>query len=324
LLLKRQAKKETELITILYLGAEVGALAAGEVFSGIGKIHHVAAENQEVKTAMMDCDALLDASMKVRITDAMVAAATKLKIISCATTGADHIERTELNRRGIPVRTLAEDKDLLRNITPAAELSWALLMACARKLPAAFDHVKSGGWTRELFPGVMLRGKTLGIIGCGRIGGWMGRYALAFGMDCLGYDPGIESFPSHIKPVPLVELVRASDFISVHVPFNEDTKGLVSREYFNIMKSGAIFINTSRGAVADEAALLDALESGRLRAAGLDVLAHEPDIEDSPLLPYARSHDNLIITPHCGGFSPDAVAIVCTRAAEKIREFFQL
>ena len=310
--------------TILYLGAEVGAVAAGEVVADRAEIVVAPSNQKDVQSQIKTCDALLDASMKVRITDAMITSAANLKIISCATTGSDHIERGEIKRRGIPVRTLMEDKELLLNLTPAAELSWALLLACARMLPAAINHVKSGGWSREIFPGVMLKRKRIGIIGCGRIGTWMSRYARAFGMDIVGYDPLLDDFPPQIRPVSLEELVRTSDFITIHVPLNKDTKELLSEDLFAILKSESILINTSRGAVVDEKALLKALESGRLLAAGLDVLTDEPDIEKSPLFKYAQTHDNLIITPHCGGFSHDAVRIVCRRAAEKIVEYLNL
>ena len=306
--------------TILYLGAEVGAAAAEEAVSGQARVIRVPSESNAVQTQIRTVDALLDASMKVPITDAMVASAVRLKIISCATTGADHIERVELDRRGIPVRTLMEDKQLLLNLTPAAELSWALLLACARMLPAAVDHVKAGDWDREQFPGIMLNGKRIGIIGCGRIGTWMSRYARAFGMDIVGYDPLLSEFPPQIEPVSLEELSRSSDFITIHLPLTDDTRNLFSKSCFAWLKAGAILINTSRGAVIDERALLDALESKRLKAAGLDVLTDEPEIEKSPLVQYAKTHHNLILTPHCGGFSHDAVKIVCRRAAEKITE----
>ena len=312
------------MIKILYLGAEVGATAAEEAAADRANIVRVPANADDVGTEIKTCDALLDASMKVPITDAMVASAANLKIISCATTGSDHIERGELSRRDIPVRTLMEDKALLLNLTPAAELSWALLMACARMLPAAIDHVKAGGWERELFPGIMLNGKRIGIIGCGHIGTWMSRYAHAFGMGIVGYDPFVEEFPPRITPVSLEELARTSDFITIHVPLTDDTKELFSGKHFAALKPGTILINTSRGAVIDEQALLDALESKRIKAAGLDVLTDEPDIERSALFHYAQTHDNLILTPHCGGFSHDAVKVVCRRAVEKIVEHLNL
>ena len=303
---------------IIYLGAEVGfeALKAsvGEDVSAV----HVNAETSFVAEALQDADAVLDASMKVHITDQMVQQAPNLKVISCATTGSDHIERGELNKRGIPVFTLKEDRELLFNLTPAAELSWALLMACARKLAPAFEHVKAGNWVRENFPGVMLRGKQLGLVGCGRIGTWMSRYARAFGMTVAGVDPYLDTMPEGVTSTSLEALFETSDFISVHVHLSDETRGLLSRSLFEHVKPGCIFINTSRGAVADEAALVDVLRSGRLGGAGVDVLDGEPDIGSHPLVEYARQHDNLIITPHCGGFSPDAVAIVCQRAAQKI------
>jgi phosphoglycerate dehydrogenase-like enzyme len=262
---------------------------------------------------------MLDASMKVKITDQMILSAPRLRIISCATTGSDHIQRGTLNERGIPVRTLKEDAELLRNITPAAELSWALLMACARRLLAATRHVIEGGWNRELFPGIMLNGKCLGLIGCGRIGGWMARYGHAFGMDVIGYDPHLSQWPDTIRQVSLVKLMETSDFVSIHVHLNPETEGLVSRHLIERIKPSAVVINTSRGAIIDQEALLAGLRSGRIYGVGLDVITGEPDIAGHPLVEFARKNDNVLITPHCGGFSPDAVRVVCAHAAEKIR-----
>lgn len=305
---------------VIYLGSPEGAEAAAKVLHGTADVHNVAPTPDAVALALVDADALLDASMKVRITESMLGAASRLKIISCATTGSDHIARDGLSERNIEVRTLREDPQLLRNITPAAELSWALLMACARRLKGALRHVEGGAWSREEFPGIMLNGRTLGLIGCGRIGGWMARYAQAFGMRVLAHDPYQTVLPQGVAASPLRELVGQSDFVSIHVHLSEETRGLVSGELLEACKPGMILINTSRGAIVDERALLDALRSGRVGAAGVDVLEGEPDIAAHPLVVYARSHDNMLITPHCGGFSPDAVRVVTARAAEKIRD----
>ncbi len=309
--------------SIVYLGAPEGAEAARAILPPGFAVTHPEHAPAAVAQALRQADALLDASMKVPIDDGMIANAPKLRIISCATTGSDHIARAKLSERDIPVRTLREDGELLRNITPAAELTFALLLACARRLPAAVDAVKQGRWIREDFPGLMLNGRRLGVVGCGRIGGWMARYARAFGMDVVGYDPFVGAMASDIRPVSLEELVEISDVVTVHVHLSEQTRGLISAALFDRIKPGAIFLNTSRGAIADEAALLRALESGRVSAAGLDVLDGEPDVQDHPLRRYAERHDNLLITPHCGGFSPDAVRVVCRRAAEKIRDHLQ-
>ena len=305
------------MIKILYLGPDFGYQAVVARFNSLAEIINVGSSDFALQDALSDADALVDASMRVRITDEMVKKASRLKIISCATTGSDHIDRTEIENRGIQLRTLKEDRNFLKNLTPAAEHSWSLLMACSRKLPAAFDHVKSGMWDRENFPGIMLKGKRIGIIGCGRIGSWMGRYAHAFGMEIWGYDPYVNHLPENFIRSELKELMSNCDFITVHVHLTDETKRLVSREYFEVIKPGCIFINTSRGAVVDQVALLEFLKNGHLLAAGLDVLEGEPDIDHNPLVEYARNHDNLIITPHCGGFSPDAVAMVSVHAARK-------
>lgn len=304
---------------VVYVGASEGFDAASEALENVATVIHVDAEIDAVTEALTYAEGYLDASMQVRITDAMVKDAPNLKIISSATTGSDHIERNELDARNIPVYTLKEDRALLNNITPAAELSWALLMACARKLPAATRHVEDGKWVREDFPGIMLNGRKLGLIGCGRIGGWMSRYATAFGMDIIGYDPIVRKLPETIKKANLKEIFKTCDFVSIHVHLSSETRGMITRELFEMMKPGGVFINTSRGALTDEAALLDGLESGHIGAAGLDVLNGEPDTANHPLVQYAKENDNLLITPHCGGFSPDAVKVVCHHAAIKIK-----
>jgi D-3-phosphoglycerate dehydrogenase len=198
-----------------------------------------------------------------------------------------------------------------------------MVLACARKLPAAIAHVREGKWVREEFPGLMLNGRQLGLVGFGRIGGWMARYAKAFGMRVVAFDPHRQSFPDHVKSVSLLEVMQSSDVVSVHVPLTAETDKLIGRELLAAIKPGAIFINTSRGAIVDEAALLDGLQSGRISAAGLDVLQGEPEIAGHPLLEYAKTHDTLLITPHCGGFSPDAVALVSAHAARVALEIIQ-
>jgi D-3-phosphoglycerate dehydrogenase len=278
----------------------------------------VAPEEQEVAKALREATVFLDASMRVRITAAMLDDARDLRLVVTATTGADHIDAAGLARRGIPLLTLKGQTEVLNGLTPAAEHSWLLLLACARRLPAARRHVVDGGWDRTQFPGVMLRGRTLGIIGCGRIGQWMARYGAAFGMECRGYDPYLADWPPQLMKTELLDLLRVSDFVTVHVHLTDATRGLLRREHFEAMKAGSVFVNTSRGELIDELALLDSLRSGRVRGAGLDVLTGEPDIAEHPLRRYARENDNLIITPHIGGFSPDAVATVLRFSAERI------
>lgn len=303
---------------ILFIGPIEGFEAAAEMVGGAATLVHVPAERQMVREAIQSSEALIDASMKISFDQEMLESATRLQIISTATTGADHIDKEVAESNGVKVRTLREDSELLFNITPAAELSWALVLACARRVVPATQHVRKGHWVREDFPGPMLNGRVLGLVGCGRIGQWMARYGQAFGMRVLGFDPLIESWPNGVEKSDLDTVLEQADVVSVHVHLGPETNGMIGTREFARMKSGAIFVNTSRGAICDERALVHALESGHLSAAGLDVLEGEPEIARHPLVEYARKHENLLITPHCGGFSPDAVRRVCARAVEKV------
>lgn len=283
---------------------------------------NLALDDTTVDQYLPDSDAILDAYMRVRFPAERLTRANRLRVFVTATTGADHIDGAALAQREIPLLTLRGQREVLRNITPAAEHSWLLLMACARRLRPALASVLEGTWDRNQFPGMMLRGTTLGVIGCGRIGQWMARYANAFGLSCLGYDPYADPWPEAIAQRTLPELLANSDFVSIHVTFTDQTRGLMGAREFNQLKPGAILVNTSRGEVIDEAALLDALQKGIVGAAGLDVLTGEPDTANHPLVVYAREHDNLIITPHIGGFSPQALKYVLAFSCQRIADFF--
>jgi phosphoglycerate dehydrogenase-like enzyme len=301
---------------IIYLGPPEALVSAREVLEPSWKV--VAPQPIAEAVSLYLADAIVDASMQVTFDRALLDQAPNLRAISTATTGADHIDAKILAERGVPLLTLAGEKEILHNLTAAAELSWALLMACCRHFRGALQDVIQGHWVREKFPGVMMKGKLLGVIGCGRIGSWMARYANAFDMDVIGYDPYADVVPDQIRKTELDELLSSADFVSVHVPLNEQTRGMLGWREFARIKPGAIFINTSRGAVTDEDALLSALVEGRLAAAGVDVLEGEPNIDLHPLVQYARTHDNLIITPHIGGFSPDAIKVVVRHASQRI------
>jgi len=303
--------------TVVYLGPGEALNTAREILEPTLKVVAPEINDGAVARSLVDAVAIIDASMKTNFDREMLEKAPGLRVISTATTGADHIDSKVLAERGIPLFTLAGQKDVLHNLTPAAELSWMLLMASARKLRGAVKHVLDGKWVREEFPGVMLKDKTLGLIGCGRIGSWMARYALAFGMEVIGFDPFVSSWPENIRKSDLDSLLSAADFVSIHVPLNEQTRKMIGFREFALMKNGVILINTSRGAIMDENAFLNALVQGRIGASGVDVLEGEPEINHHPLVEYARTHDNLIITPHVGGFSLDAVRTVVAYASRR-------
>jgi phosphoglycerate dehydrogenase-like enzyme len=308
---------------ILYLGPpDFTDLIRDELGTGY-QVVWAPSEKEAVEPLIARTAVWFDASMKIPLDAVLLDRAGNLELVITATTGSDHIELSPLQRRGIPLMTMQGQTDCLRELTPAAELSWLLLLACARKLRAAIHHVEHGGWNRELFPGLMLKGRTLGIIGCGRIGGWMARYGHAFGMTVYGYDPFLKNLPAGIAPLPLETLLESSDAVSVHVPFNESTRGLLGEDELGRLREGAILINTSRGAIVDGEALLKGLEKGRPGALGVDVIEGEPNIEESALWRYAQTHENVVITPHIGGFSPDALQTVLRYTAGRVRDHFR-
>ena len=269
-----------------------------------------------------DADAYY-AALQVRLTKELMERAPRLLAVVIPTTGLDHIDLQAAQQRNIAVLSLKDDRALLDKITATAELTWALLLACARHLPAAIEAARSGRWTRELFRGRQLSGMTLGILGCGRLGTMVADYGRAFRMKVIGCDVK----PVEIEGVDMVsfgELLRRSDVLTIHIHLTPENRGLLGREEFGKMKSGAILLNTSRGAILDEAALLEAMESGRLLAAGLDVIEGEwrQDMAAHPLIQYARSHPNVIITPHIGGVTYESQAIALAAAAQKLVDWF--
>ncbi|QYR19844.1 hypothetical protein KZ483_18430 [Paenibacillus sp. sptzw28] len=288
------------------------------------EIRFVQDNPESLSSEFRRCSVFLDASMKVNITSDFIRKAKHLELVVTATTGASHIDGEALQKRNIPLLTLKGQYDFLNQLTPAAEHSWLLLMACARRLRGAINHTMQGHWNRQEFPGVMLRNKSLGIIGMGRIGTWMAQYAQAFEMKVSGYDPYVNNnFPQHVQSADMDELLSTSDFVSVHVNLTKENKGMINAEKIKKMKKGAVFINTSRGDLVDERALLQAIKEGTIAAAGLDVLADEPNIENSELWKYAKQSDNVILTPHIGGYCMEAVDKAVEFSCQRIISFYK-
>ena len=260
-----------------------------------------------------------------QIDQEVLARGNKLKAVVSATTGLDHIDTDYAAQQNIAVLCLRGEVDFLRSIPATAEHTWGLLLALIRRLPWAFQSVKDGAWDRDAFRGRDLYGKRLGILGYGRIGTIVARYALAFGMEVLAYDPTPLEPNDAITFLPTMSaLLRQSDILSIHVPLNESTIGLISSAEFAQLPQGALLINTSRGAIVDEDAMLASLISGHLGGAATDVLADER-IQNkdqlSPLILYARENDNLLITPHIGGATADSMAMTEIFMARKLQRF---
>lgn len=273
-----------------------------------------------LRAALPALDGLVEATTRLPLDAAAFAVASRLRIVSVAGTGDAHIDRDAATAHGVVIRTLTEDRALLETLEPTAEHTWALLLACARRITEASEHVLAGGWQRERFPGVLLAGRRLGILGLGRLGRKVANYGTAFGMHVIAHDRiDPPAPPDGVMMVDLETLFATADVLTIHIPLNASTRGLVDRRLIELLHPGAILINTARGAVLDEAALVDAIRDHTIGGAALDVLTNEPPHPDNPLVTIARTDRRLLITPHLGGYVPDVLRTVCAHAATKIR-----
>jgi D-3-phosphoglycerate dehydrogenase len=193
-----------------------------------------------------------------------------------------------------------------------------------RRLPWAVRAAHSGIWARDAFRGHQLSGKTLGIIGYGRLGRMVAEYGKAFRMRVLATSHS-ESASDYVELMPLDDLIAESDVIAIHVPLNADTRKMIGPKQFDWMKPGAILLNTSRGAIVDEAALLTALECNAIAGAGLDVIEGEwrEDLANHALINYAAEHQNLVISPHIGGATFESQRMVYDLTVRKILTFLR-
>ena len=251
--------------------------------------------------------------------------AEKLKVIVTPTTGTDHIDLLHAEERGITVYSLKEEPEFLNNITDAAEHAWALLLSLVRKLPWAFATAQQGAWTEKEKPlGNQLSGKTLGVVGYGRLGRIVAQYGKTFRMRVLVCGRRRLETPEGVEQVDFDYLVRNSDVISIHIHLTDENRHLFDSAAFAKTKPTAVLINTSRGAIIDEGAMLNALSSGRLAGAGVDVIEGEwrTDLKNHPLIQYSRSNQNLIITPHTGGATVESQSLIYQFMIQKLVRFF--
>lgn len=292
-----------------------------QVLASAGEVRYVSATPEALQVAMPDADAYY-ASLRAQLTGELIRLALRLRVIATPSTGLDHIDLETARERNIAVLSLKDERDLLDRITSTAELAWALLLACVRRLPEAIDASRRGEWARDRLRGHQLAGKTLGILGMGRLGTIMAEYGQAFRMRVIGCDIRPVQIAG-VEQVSFDRLIRESDVVSIHIHLNDRTRGLIGREQLASMKPGAVLINTSRGAIIDESALVDALCTGPLAAAGLDVINGEwrDDLDRHPLVCYAREHGNLVITPHVGGVTYEAQELAYAAAARKLVEY---
>jgi D-3-phosphoglycerate dehydrogenase len=275
----------------------------------------VGKKEDDLVPLVADADALVVRSA-TKVTRRLLEAAPKLRVVGRAGVGVDNVDVDAATARGVVVMNAPAG-----NTTTTAELAISLMLALARNVVRGDRAVRAGEWKlRGKLLGSEVTGKTLGVIGLGRIGRVVAQRGLGLSMNVVAHDPylhGQQGPVSGVELLELDELLARSDFVTLHVPFGDATRGLLSRERIARMKRGARLVNCARGGLVDEVALADALASGHLRGAALDVFANEPPPKDHPLL----SRDDVIVTPHLGASSDEAQRNVALEIAQQISEF---
>lgn len=269
---------------------------------------------EELKAIIGQYHALIVRS-ETKVTPEIIAAADNLKVIGRAGTGVDNINVPAATARGIVVMNAAGG-----NSVTTAEHTISLLMSLARKIPQAHGKLKGGKWDKKSFMGTELSGKTLGVIGLGNIGKIVAARAVGLAMKVLAYDPFITkdvATRAGIELGTLDEVFGRADFITVHTPMTEETKGIIGQAAFAKMKDGVRVINCARGGLVDEQALYDAIKSGKVAGAALDVFEKEPVPTDHPLL----TLDEVIVTPHLGASTHEAQDSVAVQISETVANY---
>ncbi len=268
----------------------------------------------ELIPLVSDVEAMVVRS-ETKITRKVMEAAPRLRAVGRAGVGVDNVDVEAATERGVVVMNTPGG-----NTISTAELSFSMLMALARKIPQAHASMKAGEWNRKAFSGAELYRKTLGILGMGRIGTEVAKRAVAFGMKVLAFDPYISTARAKALQVDLAELddiFRNADFITVHMPLNDETRGMVNAAAFEKMKKGVKVVNCARGGIIHEADLVAAIQSGKVAGAALDVYETEPLPKDSPL----RGAAQIVMTPHLGASTEEAQENVGIEIAEAIAAF---
>lgn len=256
-------------------------------------------------------DALLVRSA-TKVTARVMEAAPNLKVVGRAGVGVDNIDLDAATKRGIIVINAPDG-----NTIATCELTFAMMMSTARSIPQAYKKTTGGEWDRKTFVGVELRNKVLGVLGMGRIGSEVAKRAKAFGMDVYGYDPFLTEERAEklgVKMGSVDEICRVADFITVHTPLTSETRHMISRPQFEIMKKGVRIINCARGGIIDEMALVEAIDTGIVAGAAFDVFEEEPPRPEHPFL----NNPKIVVTPHLGASTVEAQENVAIDVSEEV------
>ena len=287
--------------------------SALKVFGEDGDWKVVSPDKESLARELADADAIVVRSATF-VDGPMMEKAPKLRVIGRAGVGVDNVDLDAATRRGIVVMNTPGG-----NAVAVAEHTFALMLAMARFIPRAHSTTSAGKWEKKTLQGTELRGKTLGIVGLGRVGVEVLRRAQAFGMKVVAHDPYVAPALAqqlNVAMVPLDELYAQADYITLHVGITPQTSGMINAESIRKMKKGVRLVNCARGELLNEAAVIEALQSGQLGGAGLDVYSNEP-LKDSPLM----TLPNVLLTPHIAGSTNEAQEAVGVQIAQQVREY---
>ena len=238
------------------------------------------------------------------VLDEKVLGNSNIKVINTCSTGLNHIDMDYCERNNIEVLSLKEDFELINDLPSTAELSFGLMLSLLRKIPEGFNSVKKGEWDYEPFIGRQVKGLTIGIIGYGRLGKILVKLLSGWGVKILVNDPYVEVDDENCIRTTMNELWKQSDVVFLHLHVTDTTRTMVGDYFLSNMKKGSVLINTSRGELVDEEAIMKSITDGHLGGYGTDVISDEfGNISDSKLVKFSRENDNVIITPHVGGMT---------------------
>lgn len=288
------------------------------IYRELGEVILTDGNFDEIIFQLPDVDVLV-VKLKFTWTESILSQAKSLKYIVTSTTGLNHIKLPK--KSAVKIISLKGEAEFLRTITPTAELTWGLIINLMRNLPAAIDSVIDHRWDRDQYIGQELYGKTIGIIGYGRLGSMIAKYAVAFGLNVKVFDSAlscVNCLPEKVEYSDLDSLLKVSDIVTIHIPLLESNINFINENRLALMKKTAVLVNTSRGEILDEMYLLSMLESGLIAGAALDVLSDEVSgknswMQSNKLVNSSALGRRLLITPHIGG--------ACFDSMERTEEF---
>jgi len=314
-------------VKILHSESKHCSQKARDTLNSFAKVDYLNLDHHKIVHKIGNYDALI-VGLRNSVDKEILHKGVKLKAVASSTTGTNHIDEQTAIKRRVRIISLKGETQLLKSVYSTAEHTFGLILALLRKIPFAHQNVLNGQWQNEQFRGCELFGKTLGIIGFGRLGHMVSKIGKGFGMEILVYDKARKKYPKGITNCSIEKLLANSDIVTLHLPLNIQTRNFMTQSRLKKMKKGAYLINTSRGALLDEMSLLALLNKKHLSGAALDVLRNEEKlnfkISTHSLVRYARQHNNLIITPHIGGSAREAIEKTEIFIAKKLKRYFQM